>query len=468
MSERTSQQLEKVALHSQSASEHEAVVSRLQAQLSEMESSYRQAKGVRAGLEAEVRAARGELEAAREEIERSRGAADAKVAEREKALEAKEKEAQQWRAKWKAQANDAAETSAKLLAAEKRLLSDAADHAAVLAAKDARLGELETQLESGRPQEQQVLSFAREQAKRDEEVSRLRGQLKSLREMLRESHKVLKHLMRQEALLKDELTEARRSNERADSLNVDYLKNGKTRNSGGQGAHVRPSPPSPPCLRCLAASLSPPLSVRDAVPCSLWASPSLTLTLTLTLTRPVLNLVLTLGLAIRSARRLHHQSVRRRRRRGAHQARARAADHPQVLARRHGPSRREDRLLRAVVVAPHRESAQGGLGGGRRTVRRLDGRERFELVWRMVWRRLGAALRTGDRAAVIFRRVVAGGPDLRPPRRVRVPPGAGATRAGPSRACRDAKAAEGGVGWLVWRRRLGAAWGGGRAAAYRR
>ena len=58
--------------------------------------------------------------------------------------------------------------------------------------------------------------------------------------MLRESHKVLKHLMRQEALLKDELTEARRSNERADSLNVDYLKNGKTRNSGGQGG-ARPA-----------------------------------------------------------------------------------------------------------------------------------------------------------------------------------------------------------------------------------
>ena len=35
------------------------------------------------------------------------------------------------------------------------------------------------------------------QAKRDEEVTRLRGQLKSLREMLKESHKVLKHLMRQ-------------------------------------------------------------------------------------------------------------------------------------------------------------------------------------------------------------------------------------------------------------------------------
>ena len=67
--------------------------------------------------------------------------------------------------------------------------------------------------------------FAREQAKRDEEVGRLRGQLKSLRDMLRESHKVLKHLMRQEALLKEELQTTRRDNARSDGLNVEYLKN---------------------------------------------------------------------------------------------------------------------------------------------------------------------------------------------------------------------------------------------------
>ena len=42
---------------------------------------------------------------------------------------------------------------------------------------------------------------------------------------LKESHKVLKHLMKQEELLKVELVEARRTNERTDGLNVDYLKN---------------------------------------------------------------------------------------------------------------------------------------------------------------------------------------------------------------------------------------------------
>ena len=70
-----------------------------------------------------------------------------------------------------------------------------------------------------------MFAMAREQAKRDEEVGRLRGQLKSLRDMLHESHKVLKHLMRQEGLLKDELKKERRTNSRADGLNVDYLKN---------------------------------------------------------------------------------------------------------------------------------------------------------------------------------------------------------------------------------------------------
>ena len=36
---------------------------------------------------------------------------------------------------------------------------------------------------------------------------------------------MLKHLMKQEELLKVELVEARRTNERTDGLNVDYLKN---------------------------------------------------------------------------------------------------------------------------------------------------------------------------------------------------------------------------------------------------
>ena len=46
-----------------------------------------------------------------------------------------------------------------------------------------------------------------------------------MREMLKESHKVLKHLMRQEALLKDELKDTQRKNARSDNLNVEYLKN---------------------------------------------------------------------------------------------------------------------------------------------------------------------------------------------------------------------------------------------------
>ena len=70
-----------------------------------------------------------------------------------------------------------------------------------------------------------MFAMAREQAKRDEEVGRLRMQLKSLRDMLRESHKVLKHLMQQESLLKAELHTARRDNQRADGLNVEYVKN---------------------------------------------------------------------------------------------------------------------------------------------------------------------------------------------------------------------------------------------------
>ena len=222
---RTSQQVERWQQHSQSASEHEAVVSRLRAQLEEMEASYRQAKSVRASLEAEARAARSELEAAQAEARRLEQAVSSLNEEHAEALGAREREGQQWKSKWKAQAQAASEAVGKLDEAERRLLSEAAAHAAILAARDSRLLELEGQLESGRPQEAQVLSLAREQAKRDEEVTRLRGQLKSLREMLKESHRVLKHLMRQEQLLKDELAETRRSNERSDSLNVDYLKN---------------------------------------------------------------------------------------------------------------------------------------------------------------------------------------------------------------------------------------------------
>ena len=223
--ERTSQQVEKWAQHSASTSEHEAVVSRLRAQVEEMEVGYREAKGVKASLEAQIQATKRDLAAAQEDGVQQCAAASAAAADADAALSAKDKEAQGWKAKWKAQAATASDTAAQLEAAEQRILAEAAAHAAALATRDQRLRELETQLESGRPQEQTMFSLAREQAKRDEEVGRLRGQLKSLRDMLKESHKVLKHLMRQEQLLKEELHETRRTNERADTLNVDYLKN---------------------------------------------------------------------------------------------------------------------------------------------------------------------------------------------------------------------------------------------------
>ena len=43
--------------------------------------------------------------------------------------------------------------------------------------------------------------------------------------MLKESHKVLSHLLQQERLLKQELQEQSRDNARADGLNLVYLKN---------------------------------------------------------------------------------------------------------------------------------------------------------------------------------------------------------------------------------------------------
>lgn len=180
---------------------------------------------MRASLEAELGATRTQLEAAREEGVGLRAQAAAAASEAEAALGAKEQEAASWKAKWKAQANAAADAEGKLDAAERRVLAEAAAHAAVLSQRDTRISELDAQLQSGRPQEAHMFAMAREQAKRDEEVGRLRAQLSSLREMLRESHKVLKHLMRQEGNLKEELEQARRNNERADSLNVEYLKN---------------------------------------------------------------------------------------------------------------------------------------------------------------------------------------------------------------------------------------------------
>ena len=100
-------------------------------------------------------------------------------AEAEAAIAAKEKEAQGWKAKWKASASSSTEATERLGAAEKRLLAEAsshtmieppsfhpfralpsdcpcpiivwqaASHAAVLAARDGKMRELEEQLESG-------------------------------------------------------------------------------------------------------------------------------------------------------------------------------------------------------------------------------------------------------------------------------------------------------------------------------
>ena len=225
MSKRSSKQVEKWAQHSASASEHEAVVQRLRVQLEEAEGGYRQARSVKASLEAEVAAGRAQLDQQAEEAIGLREQLDAARAEGEAAVATKEKEAQSWKAKWKAQSASSSEAAEKLDGAERRLLAEAASHAASVAARDGRVKELEEQLDSGRPAEAHMFAMAREQAKRDEEVGRLRMQLKSLRDMLRESHKVLKHLMQQESLLKAELHTARRDNQRADGLNVEYVKN---------------------------------------------------------------------------------------------------------------------------------------------------------------------------------------------------------------------------------------------------
>ena len=53
--------------HSESASEHQALVSRLTEQLAETEAGYRQAKGVKASLEAELAAAQAQARHARQE-----------------------------------------------------------------------------------------------------------------------------------------------------------------------------------------------------------------------------------------------------------------------------------------------------------------------------------------------------------------------------------------------------------------
>lgn len=59
-----------------------------------------------------------------------------------------------------------------------------------------------------------MFTIARDQAKRDAEADKLRAQLKSLRQMLKESHRVLTHLVQQEGLLKKELATTRQDLER--------------------------------------------------------------------------------------------------------------------------------------------------------------------------------------------------------------------------------------------------------------
>eukprot|EP00966_Prymnesium_polylepis_P038061 882516-Prymnesium_polylepis.2 len=183
------------------------------------------AKSARGALDAEVASLKRQLAEAREKGTAASGAQAAQLAELQAALAAREKDVTAWKAKWKAQADSSAEGAEQLAAAERRLMSEAAEHAGATARLEARVAELTTQLESGAPSERQMFNIARDQAKRDEEVGKLRTQLKTLREMLRESHKVMKHLVRQEGLLKEELKQTKRKTEMADHLNVEYLKN---------------------------------------------------------------------------------------------------------------------------------------------------------------------------------------------------------------------------------------------------
>ena len=180
---------------------------------------------MRSTLEAETQSLKAQLKRAHSDLE----AAAKRQAQSEKsaaeARAAKESECAAWKAKWKAQSKVNEDMGVQLGDAERRLVAEAAEHASSMAKVEAQLREKMSELESGKPSEQMMFTIAREQAKRDEEVGKLRGQLTSLREMLKESHKVLKHLMRQEALLKDELKDTQRKNARSDNLNVEYLKN---------------------------------------------------------------------------------------------------------------------------------------------------------------------------------------------------------------------------------------------------
>jgi len=223
--QRSSEQEHKWKDHSESASAHEALVTRLTEQLGETEASYRQAKGVKASLEAELAAAQAQTRQAQQEAAEQRLVVAAAQREADAAAERAAAELRDLKERFSALGSAKAQLAEELQAREREAAEGAKAHSAAEAQRAAEIAELNAQLDSGKPSEQNILRAAREQANRDSELGRLRAQLKSLREMLRESHKVLKGLMGQEALLKQELASVTRNNERADKLNVEYLKN---------------------------------------------------------------------------------------------------------------------------------------------------------------------------------------------------------------------------------------------------
>ena len=74
-----------------------------------------------------------------------------------------------------------------------------------------------------------MFAIAREQARRDEEVARLRESERKLRSMLRDAHGVLSHLLKAEGVLRRKLQSAQSEAESADMLaqahNIEYLRN---------------------------------------------------------------------------------------------------------------------------------------------------------------------------------------------------------------------------------------------------
>lgn len=211
-----------------SASEHEAIVARLEAKLRQSEAEYRSARSVRASLEAELSAARQQLAKGREaEAEAARRRGEERD-QAEAALAEARGEAEALRRAAGAAESARAELQSKLDAATRRRDDDAAAHRGALQQRERRVAELEGQLDTGKPSEAAMFNIARDQAgegarraaqprhvhdpsvalcpqaKRDAEADKLRAQLASLRKMLKESHRVLSHLMKQESALKAE------------------------------------------------------------------------------------------------------------------------------------------------------------------------------------------------------------------------------------------------------------------------